>query len=161
MPQLDPTYFISQFFWLFISFAFFYVCVHFVIIPKIRKIMKLRSEVSGSNITKARMIESQISELRSISHTKSLEINESIRNMHNEAANKFQAYTKIKLEELNDELKEAHDRTVKEIGRARELLKLDSTNNLALPIAAQIVERLSGVVVSEVALKNHLKGKIC
>lgn len=42
MPQLDSTYFLSQVFWLFLSFFALYFSVHFFVLPRIAKVLHLR-----------------------------------------------------------------------------------------------------------------------
>jgi len=42
MPQLDASTYLSQLFWLGVSFGLLYVCMHFFIVPKVKTIFKKR-----------------------------------------------------------------------------------------------------------------------
>lgn len=53
MPQLDPTWFASQLFWLFLSFVTLYVLLARVVLPPIMGIVGLRSQTIGGNIAQA------------------------------------------------------------------------------------------------------------
>lgn len=53
MPQLDPTWFASQLFWLFLCFVTLYVLLARVILPPILGIVGLRTGTIEGNIAKA------------------------------------------------------------------------------------------------------------
>jgi F0F1-type ATP synthase membrane subunit b/b' len=158
MPQLDPTYFLSQFFWLTICFSAFYLTIHFVIIPKFRKIFKTRNDINEHSKTSAHISELQISEIRTLINTKSAEFTEAIQNMQIETNNKFQDYAKSRLNELSEELRVNHDRVLKEIAKSESILSDSKTIQLALPLAAKILSRITGSDVSPKTLTTKTKG---
>ena len=53
MPQIDSTYFITQVFWLFVTFSLCYIFVSRFFIPKIESIMTSRSEGNRSLMKEA------------------------------------------------------------------------------------------------------------
>lgn len=53
MPQMDPTWFKNQLFWLAVSFALLYVIVSSTIAPGVGKVLKKREEAIRTAIAKA------------------------------------------------------------------------------------------------------------
>ena len=53
MPQLDPTWFASQLFWLFVCFVTLYVVLSRVILPPILGIVGQRTQTIANNVAKA------------------------------------------------------------------------------------------------------------
>ncbi len=62
MPQLNPTWFISQFFWLCICFFFMLFLMSKVFIPKIKDIMEQRQRKIDDYLVKANQIKEQAEE---------------------------------------------------------------------------------------------------
>jgi len=101
MPQLNPEFWVSQIFWLTITFGFLYIILSKIILPKISANLELRKSQIQENIEAA---EKQ----REDSEAKIRNYNEIISKTKLEAKNIF---------------KDARERTVKEIN-----LKKDSLN---------------------------------
>lgn len=59
MPQLNPTWFISQFFWLCICFFFMLFLMSKVFVPKIRDILEQRQRKIDDYLVKAHQIKEQ------------------------------------------------------------------------------------------------------
>jgi len=53
MPQLDPTWFASQLFWLFVSFAALYMLLSRVMLPPVLAIMAKRKETVDTDLSDA------------------------------------------------------------------------------------------------------------
>lgn len=54
MPQLDPTWFASQLFWLLISFSLLYVMLARWALPRIQRVLEHRAETLASDADRAR-----------------------------------------------------------------------------------------------------------
>ncbi len=59
MPQLDPTWFASQLFWLFVCFVALYVVLSRVILPPILSIVGQRTQTITTNISQAESFRSE------------------------------------------------------------------------------------------------------
>ena len=64
MPQLDPTWFASQLFWLFVSFALLYYLLAKVILPPLMDAMERRQNTVDSDISVAQSCKTQAEEAR-------------------------------------------------------------------------------------------------
>ena len=144
MPQLDPQFFLSQFFWIVICFALFYACVHHFIVPRLRSIIETRSHTNEGNATKAHMLSLQIAELKSEAHAKTLEMNRLIDDLKHESNNKFQEYSKNVLDKFNAKIKEAHEAAMKDIEKQRKLLTENTTDKFVSDLASKVIVRLTG-----------------
>ncbi len=54
MPQLDPTWYASQLFWLLITFSFLYYVVRHSLLPQIAEVMETRSQRMASELDRAK-----------------------------------------------------------------------------------------------------------
>ena len=145
MPQLDPRYFSSQFFWIIVCFALFYACVHFLIVPRLKSILESRAYLNTKNKTTAHMIILQSAELKSISHTKTLEMQQNIDEMKAKFERKFHEYSKGILSEFNDKIKSSYDSVQLEIEKQKKTLNEKTTNEYVLSVADKVVTKLTGV----------------
>lgn len=59
MPQLDPTWFASQLFWLFICFAALYLILSRIILPRIMGVMSERTQTVEGDISMAQTLKQQ------------------------------------------------------------------------------------------------------
>ena len=53
MPQLDPSTFGSQLFWLLVCFGALYLVLSFIVIPRIDKTLAARAETLEGNLAEA------------------------------------------------------------------------------------------------------------
>jgi len=60
MPQLNPESFSSQIFWLLISFSTLFLIIHFVLLPKLKKIREKRDEKVNDYLTQTQKLNQQI-----------------------------------------------------------------------------------------------------
>ncbi len=66
MPQLDPTWFASQLFWLAITFLTLYVVLAYVILPPLMGIMIKRKETVENDLATAQTMKSQAEEAKEL-----------------------------------------------------------------------------------------------
>lgn len=64
MPQLDPTWFASQIFWLFVSFSLLYFLLSKVVLPPLQKIIELRKTSIEDDLTAAQKLKEEAEEAR-------------------------------------------------------------------------------------------------
>lgn len=66
MPQLDPTWFASQLFWLAIAFAVLYILIARVFLPPLMGIMAARKETIDGDIAASESLSAQAEEAQAI-----------------------------------------------------------------------------------------------
>ena len=141
MPQLNPEYWLSQIFWLILTFGGMFVILSKIILPKIRGNLESRKSQILENIELA---EKQ----RTESEIKTEEYKKIILNSRNEAKNYFNDIRKKVLEdiikkrdalenEINDEIKSAE----KEINDLRNNSQ-EKIHKIAIETSTDIVKQL-------------------
>ncbi len=64
MPQLDPTWFASQLFWLFVTFSVLYMLLSRLILPPLQKIITSRQGVIDNDLAVAQELKLQAEQAR-------------------------------------------------------------------------------------------------
>jgi len=139
MPQLNPEFWISQVFWLILTFGFLFIILSKLILPKISNNIEDRKSKILENIDTA---EKQ----RSDSENKIKEYEKIILDSKNHAKNYFNEARQKILKDI-DSKREALEKEInKEIGDAeKEIVELNNTsvekiNKIAIETASDLVE---------------------
>ena len=147
MPQLNPEFWISQIFWLTLTFGILYVVLSKLILPKISANLELRKSQIQENIEAA---EKQ----RESSESKLKEYDEIIQKSKLEAKNIFKDAREKVLKDINSK-KEILDKQIdEEISNAEkeiETLKkgaAEKINKIAIETSSDLVKKLIGAEVN-------------
>ena len=139
MPQLNPEFWVSQIFWLILTFGFLFIILSKLILPKISNNIEDRKSKILENIETA---EKQ----RSDSENKIKEYEKIILDSKNHAKNYFNEARQKILKDI-DSKREALEKEInKEIGDAeKEIVELNNTsvekiNKIAIETASDLVE---------------------
>ena len=139
MPQLNPEFWVSQIFWLILTFGFLFIILSKLILPKISNNIEDRKSKILENIETA---EKQ----RSDSENKIKEYEKIILDSKNHAKNYFNEARQKILKDI-DSKREALEKEInKEIGDAeKEIVELNNTsvekiNKIAIKTASDLVE---------------------
>ena len=152
MPQLDPTYWASQAFWLILIFTSLYLALSNLFIPKIKDNIDNRENKIKDDLDEAQ-------KLKNLAEQKFGEYELSIENAKKEVQKIiFESKNKMNLEiqgkkkkiekEIESEIKDAE----KEI----ENLKKDSLTNISSiseEVASKVIERISGEPMNQSSVK--------
>tara|TARA_B110000211_G_C13862358_1_gene457111 strand:+ start:126 stop:701 length:576 start_codon:yes stop_codon:yes gene_type:complete len=152
MPQLDPTYWASQAFWLILVFSILYISIAKFYLPKIKKNLDDRGNKIKEDLDEA-------NNLKSLSEKKLKEYEVILENSKKEV-------TKILLEsknQLDQDIKNKKETMEKEIAievskAQKEILDLkknsiNSINIISQDIASNIIEKISGDKLNESSVK--------
>ena len=143
MPQLNPEFWISQIFWLTLTFGILYVVLSKLILPKISANLELRKSQIQENIGAA---EKQ----RESSETKLKEYDEIVskskldaKNIFNDAREKALKSINSKKETLNKQI----DEEIKKAEQEIEILKKSAPakiNKIAIETSSELMKKLIG-----------------
>ena len=157
MPQLNPEFWISQIFWLTITFGILYVVLSKIILPKISSNLEIRKSQILENIEAA---EKQ----REDSELKIKEYEKIVQNSKNEAKNYFnQAREKIikdivlKKESLDKELTIEIKKAEAEIQDLRNKAP-EKINKIAIETSADLIQQLIGIEVNNSSISAIVDG---
>ena len=147
MPQLNPEFWISQIFWLTLTFGILYIVLSKLILPKISNNLELRKSQIQENIEAA---EKQ----RENSELKLKEYDEIVLKSKLEAKNIFKNAREKALKDINLK-KEALDKQIdEEIKKAEQKINLlkksapDKINKIAIETSSELVKKLIGADVN-------------
>ena len=161
MPQLNPEFWISQIFWLSLTFGVLYIALSKIILPKISANLELRKSQIQENIEAA---EKQ----RENSETKLREYQEIILKSKIEAKNIFKDKRDKALKDINlkkETLDKQIDEEIKKVEKEIEFLKNgapEKINKIAIETSSELLKKLIGTEINNSsisAIVNDLSKK--
>ena len=147
MPQLNPEFWISQIFWLTLTFGILYIILSKLILPKISSNLELRKSQILENIEAA---EKQ----RSDADIKLKEYDDIILKSKLEAKNIFKEVREKTLKNINSKRENLENEINEEIKKAEQEINLlkksapDKINKIAIETSSEILKNLIGADVN-------------
>jgi F-type H+-transporting ATPase subunit b len=147
MPQLNPEFWISQIFWLTITFGILYVVLSKLILPKISANLELRKSQISDNIEAA-------DKQREEGESKLKEYDEIISKSKTEAKNIFGQAREKALKDINakrEVLNKQIDEEVKKVEEEINILRLEAPakiNKIAIETSSELIQKLIGAGVN-------------
>ena len=143
MPQLNPEFWISQIFWLILTFGILYVVLSKLILPKISKNLELRKSQIQENIEAA---EKQ----REDSEAKLKEYDDIVLKSKLEAKNIFKDIRDKTLKDINSKKETLDNQIDQEIEKAEQEIDVlkknapEKINKIAIETSSELVKKLIG-----------------
>ena len=147
MPQLNPEFWISQIFWLTLTFGILYVVLSKLILPKISANLELRKSQIQENIEAAekqrKSSESKLKEYEDIILKSKLEA----KNIFKDAREKVLKNINSKKETLDKQIDEEIKKTEQEINVLKKSAP-EKINKIAIETSSELVKKLIGAEVN-------------
>ena len=147
MPQLNPEFWISQIFWLTLTFGILYLVLSKLILPKISANLELRKSQIQENIEAA---EKQ----RESSETKLKEYDNIVFKSKLEAQNILKAAREKLIQEINSKKENLDKQIDEEIKKAENEINIlkknapEKINKIAIDTSSELVKKLIGAEVN-------------
>ena len=147
MPQLDPEFWISQIFWLTLTFGILYVVLSKLILPKISANLELRKSQIQENIEAA---EKQ----REDSEAKLKEYDEVVLKSKLEAKNIFKDAREKALKDINSKKEILDEQINEEIKKAEQEIEClrksspEKINRIAIDTSSDLIKKLIGTEIN-------------
>ena len=147
MPQLNPEFWVSQIFWLILTFGILYVALSKLILPKISDNLESRKSQILENIEAA---EKQ----RENSEAKLKEYEEIILKSKNEAKNIFNQAKEKAIRDIGSKREILDKQIDDEISKAEEEIKVlqnsasDKINKIAIETSSELIRKLIGTEIN-------------
>ena len=148
MPQFNSETFPSQLFWLIVTFVLLYICMNFVVLPRIRDNLRLRKNKISNDIERAELIKEQVNKTMHEYEAKLLQ-----------AKTQADQNTKNAIEKANKDfslqLASVRKNIIKKIKEAEDGVKDYKANlekeisNVSLSISSSIVSKVIGESLSK------------
>jgi F-type H+-transporting ATPase subunit b len=148
MPQLDPTYWASQAFWLILVFSILYISIAKFYLPKIKDNLdnrenKIKEDLDAANNFK------DLSELKMKEYEKILENSKKeVIKIHLESKNKLDKDIQTKKSVIEKEIEAEITKAQKEIAELKKN-SISYIQNISKDIASSIIENISGDKLNE------------
>ena len=152
MPQLDPTYWASQSFWLILTFTVLYISIAKLYLPKIKNNLddrenKIKDDLDAANKFK------DLSELKLKEYEKILENSKKeVIKIHLESKNKLDKDIQTKKDVMDKEIETEITKAQQEINELKKNSILD-IQNISKDLASNIIENISGDKLNESSIK--------
>tara|TARA_B100000123_G_scaffold5425_1_gene4039 strand:- start:586 stop:1161 length:576 start_codon:yes stop_codon:yes gene_type:complete len=156
MPQLDPTYWASQAFWLILVFSILYISISKFYLPKIKNNLENREKKIEEDLNDASKYK-ELSEVKLNEYKKIIEnAKNEISKLHMDSKNSLSREIQIKKEKIE---KEISNEILKAQNEIIELKKnsLSSIQLISKEIASNIIENISGVKLNESSIKASVE----
>ncbi len=161
MPQLNPEFWISQIFWLTLTFGILYLVLSKIILPKISANLELRKSQIQENIEAA-------DKQRLNSEAKLKEYDEIILKSKLKATNIFKETRDKAIKNINSKKDDLEKQINEEIQKVEEEIKIlkksapEKINKIAIEASSEIVKKLIGADINNSsisAIVNDLSKK--
>ena len=147
MPQLDPEFWISQIFWLTLTFGILYVVLSKLILPKISANLELRKSQIQENIEAAEKqredSEAKLKEYDDIVLKSKLEAKNIFKDAREKALKDINSKKEILDEQINEEIKKAEQ----EIEFLRKSAP-EKINRIAIDTSSDLIKKLIGTEIN-------------
>jgi F-type H+-transporting ATPase subunit b len=147
MPQLDSTWFVSQLFWLIITFATLYMLLSRLVLPPLVEVIARRKQAIEGDIERAQRLKSQAEQARQDYERTLAEARAAAQKLIDDAMlehkNAAEQQTKTMDKQLEQQLAEAARKIA---ARKKELIAAltPTSNELAAIIAEKLTQRADG-----------------
>ena len=152
MPQLDPTYWASQGFWLVLVFTILYISIAKFYLPKIKNNFDDRENKIKDDLNSANKFK-ELSELKLKEYEKILENSKKeVIKIHVESKNKLDKDIRAKKDIMEKEIETEITKTQKEIIELKKN-SISDIQNISKDLASNIIENISGDKLNESSIK--------
>ena len=152
MPQLDPTYWASQAFWLILVFSVLYVSISKFYLPKIKNNLENRENKIKEDLEDASKLKEE-SEIKLKEYDKILEsAKKEVSKIHFESKNILKKNIEEKKRDIEQQIEKDFAKTQKEIIDLKKN-SLATIQNISENIASNIIENISGDKLNESSIK--------
>ena len=148
MPQLDPTYWASQAFWLILVFTILYISIAKFYLPKIKSNLDNRENKIKEDLDAANKFK-ELSELKLREYEKILvRSKKEVIKIHLESKNKLDKDIQTKKDAVEKEIEIETTKAQKEIAELKKN-SITDIQNISKDIASSIIENISGDKLNE------------
>jgi F-type H+-transporting ATPase subunit b len=153
MPQLNPEFFISQLFWLVLTFTFLFIFLWRISLPRISSVLEKRESKVNDDIAVAKQLQTEAEEIQKKIDNQLRQAKSETAGLIKSSTTNFQNHAANKLQQLDGEI----DKKLEESATIIEKNKIESLQK----IHAQIYEitklalsKISTVSVSDNEIKE-------
>jgi len=153
MPQLNPEFFISQIFWLIITFTFLFIFLWRISLPRIATVFEKRSNKINEDIEMAKIQQAKAEEIQKKIDSKLISARIETSDLIKNANNELQEYASKELEKIDNNLNLKLDEVTAAIEKSK-TNSLGEINNQIYEITKLTLSKLSKIKVDDNEIKD-------
>ena len=153
MPQLNPEFFISQLFWLAISFAFLFIFLWRISLPKISSVLEKRANKINEDIKIAKQYQAKTEEIQTNINNLLKKARLETTDLIKSANQNLQTHTAKELEKLDNSLNAKLDESSSIIEKNK-ADSLNQINDQIFDITKLTLSKISSIGVSDNDIKD-------
>ena len=152
MPQLDPTYWASQAFWLVLIFTALYLALSNLFIPKIKDNIDSRENKIKDDLDEAQKLKN-LAEQKLLEYEQSIEdAKKEVQKIIFESKNELNSQIQSKKKQFDKEIEKEIKAAEKEIEDLKKE-SLKSISTISEEMASQVIEKISGEPMNRSSVK--------
>lgn len=156
MPQLDSTWYISQFFWLIISFIAMFIVIWKFVMPLCKATVDYRQSILEKNLKSAEDFKSK-AEVYSAEYDKCVE---DLNKKTQEVFAKMMEEANLSQKKLEDDYKKEFDKIVLENSQQLEIIQKEASKNIkniAESLTKQILLSVGNLTVNDAEIQDRIE----
>ena len=153
MPQLNPEFFVSQLFWLIVTFTFLFIFLWRISLPRISSVLENRENKINDDLTSAKNLQAEAEEIQKKVDKQLLDARVETTNLIKKSTLDFQNYASKKLEALDQELNNKIIESEKLILKNKQN-SLEQANEEVYSITKIILSKISDAHVDDKEIKS-------
>jgi F-type H+-transporting ATPase subunit b len=152
MPQLDPTYWASQAFWLILIFTFLYLTLSKIFIPKIKESIDNRDNKIKDDLDEAQKLKTIAEQKLKEYETTIEEAKKEVQKITFESKNKLNSEIQNKKKEIEEEINLELKNLEREIVNLQKN-SVSSISAIAEEMTSKVIEMVSGEPLNQSSIK--------
>lgn len=152
MPQLNPEFFISQLFWLILTFSFLLIFMWRISLPRISSVLQRREDKIENDLATAKQLQTEAEKIQKDVDNQLRQAKLETTELIKTASSNFQNQTTNKLDQLNEKLTKKLDESAKIIEKNKtDSLKL--INDQIYAITKLTLSKISNIETDDKEIK--------
>ena len=147
MPQLNPEFFVSQLFWLIVTFSFLLVFLWRISLPRINTVLEKRESKINNDIETAKQLQTEAEEIQNEIEKQIIKAKEKTNLLIKDSSKKIQNNTEEELNKLDRELNKKIDDSI-EILESNKKKSLSQIHNQINEITKLTLSKLTNLSIT-------------
>ncbi len=156
MPQLNPEFFVSQLFWLVVTFSFLLVFLWRISLPRIGNVLKKREKKINEDLTAAKELQLEAEKIQEIIEKQIKQARSDALDMIKNSSNLFQDKAQIELKKIDKELDSKIDQSTQAIEKNKNE-SMSLIQNQINEITKLTLSKIGSFNVSDDEIKSAIK----
>tara|TARA_B100000700_G_C14875930_1_gene775651 strand:+ start:266 stop:739 length:474 start_codon:yes stop_codon:yes gene_type:complete len=154
MPQLDPEFYLSQTFWVILTFGFLFIFLWKITLPRIGKALEKRSVKIDGDLEEAKKLQSEAEEIQNKIDKILKKTNENSKKMMKDHIDEFNKNVEERINLLDRDLeKKIYDSSLEIEKSKKESLK--NIHNYVDQLVSSTITKLTGIEASKIMASEN------